>query len=278
MREHAQHGAPSEIDLAPGHKLGLVVSSPILLSPMAAGFGDMLPHGLKLAEVGALVVGPVSAAGCGYSGPAKLVETDGGLLVQDSGFSRSARRAVARYGAIWQRLACPVIVHLVDVTVADLVQSARHLAHAPGVAGIEWNLPPTATPASVTDGVRALVQVCDAPIWVKLPLTNAAALTARAVAAGAVGVVVGQPASGAAFYPDPVTGGSVLVSGLLHGASAFPPMLNVLRQVVAAQPGCALIASGGVHHAEHVRQALAAGAHAVQVDSAFWRVGEVAQP
>ena len=32
------------IDLAPNHKLGLTVSSPLLLSPTAAGFGDLLPR------------------------------------------------------------------------------------------------------------------------------------------------------------------------------------------------------------------------------------------
>lgn len=278
MSEAEQRSLLVEIDLAPGHKQGLVVTSPILLSPRAAGFGDPLPPGLKLAEIGALIVGPVSAAGRGYSGPATLIELDGGLLVRDAGFSRSARRAVTRYGAIWQRLACPVIVHLVDATVAELVQSARQLAHAPGVAAIEWNLPSAITPALAADGVRALVQVCDAPVWVKLPLTNAVTLATRAVSAGAVGVVVGQPAPGVAFRSDPVTGESASVAGALYGTGAFSLMMNVLREVAAAQLDCALIASGGVLHAMHVRHALAAGAHAVQIDSAIWRANVVAQP
>lgn len=240
---------------------------------MAASFGDTLPHGLKLAEVGALVVGPVSATGRGYGGPAKLVEIDGGLLVQSSGFSRSAGRAVERYGAVWQRLARPVIVHLVDATAADLARSARELAQAPGVAGIEWNLPPSATPALVADGVRALVQVFDAPIWVKAPLVNAVSLAERAVQAGAVGVVIGQPATGAAVHIDLTTGQPTPVRGALHGPAAFPMQLDVLRAVAAARLGCALIACGGVHHAGHIAQALAAGACAVQLDSALWRSG-----
>jgi dihydroorotate dehydrogenase len=248
-----------------------------LLSPVAIGFGDTLPHGLNLAKIGALVVGPVSAVGRGYSGPATLVEADGALVVQSSGFSRSARRAVERYGAIWQRLACPVIVHLVDATVDDLARSARQLAHAAAVAAIEWNLPPTATPALVADGVRTLTQVSDAPIWVKLPLTNAVTLATRAVAAGAVGVVVGQAPMGAAPCSEPVTKAPALASGALHGPGVYPLMLNVLREVAAAQPGCALIACGGAHHAEHIRCALASGAHAVQIDSAVWRAGGAAQ-
>lgn len=264
---------PSDIDLAPGHKIGLMATSPLLLSPVAAGFGDPLPHGLKLTEVGALVVGPVSAAGRGYRGPATLVEIDGGLLVQSSDFSRSARRAVERYGATWQRLARPVIVHLVDATAADLMQSARVLARAPGVSGVEWNLPPSVTPALVANGVRALAQVFDAPIWVKTPLFDALPLAERAVMAGAVGVVIGQPPIGAAVHIDPTTGQPTPIHGALYGPATFPMQLQVLRNIAAANLGCALIACGGVHHAGHVAQALAAGACAVQVDSAWWRAG-----
>ncbi|MFZ1771478.1 MAG: hypothetical protein WAU00_19875, partial [Caldilinea sp.] len=135
-----------EIDLAPNHKLGLVVHNPRLLAPAAIGFGDTLPRGLNLAELGAVVVGPVSAEGRGYSGPATMIEIDGGVLVQDSGFSRSARRAVARYGALWEGFGCPVLVHLVDATAADLARSARHLLHAPTLAGVEWSVPTAASP------------------------------------------------------------------------------------------------------------------------------------
>lgn len=261
----------TEIDLAPGHKLGLIVQHPLLLSPVAAGFGDMLPPALALASIGAIVVGPVSADGRGYTAPATLVELDGGVLVRDTGFSRSARRAVARYSPTWERLGCPVIVHLVDAAPADLARSARHLAHAPGVASVEWNVPSSATPALVSDGVRALAQHCDAPIWVKLSLQNTTSLAERAVAAGAVGVVVGQPRQGAAVHTDPTTGNAAIITGALHGPASFAAMLRVLYEAANAQLGCALLACGGVHHQAHFQQALAAGAHAVQIDSALWR-------
>ncbi len=50
----------------------------------------------------------------------------------------------------------------------------------------------------------------------------------------------------------------------------FPLMLEVLLQVAAQQLPAALIACGGIHTADHVQQALAAGAQAVQIDSAVW--------
>lgn len=261
------------IELAPNHKQGLTVHSPLLLSPTAVGFGDQLPRGLELAQVGALVVGPVSAAGRGYAGPATLVEIDGGVLVHESGFSRSARRAVERYDAIWARLGCPVLVQLVDGEPADLARSVQHLRRARGVAGVEWCTPAGATPALVAEGVRALAQALDAPLWVKLPLENGAALAARAVSSGAAGLVIGQPPQGATVQAEPGQreGAPAVMTGSLFGPAMFPLMLHALQEVAALQLSCALIACGGVHTSAHVRQALAAGAHAVQIDTLLWR-------
>ena len=125
----------SFIDLAPGHKIGLAVANPILLSPIAAGFGDRLPRG-DTGSPGAMVVGPVSAAGHGY-GRAGVVEVAGGVIVLSAGFSRGARRAVECYAGAWQRAGCPVVVQLVDDAPADFARAAARLADAQAVAGIE---------------------------------------------------------------------------------------------------------------------------------------------
>jgi dihydroorotate dehydrogenase (NAD+) catalytic subunit len=260
-----------EIDLAPNHKTGLLVHSPLLLSPAAIGFGDVLPRGLRLAAFGGVVVGPVSAAGQGYNGPVKLIELDGGVLASSSTFSRSARRAVERYSMVWTRLGCPVIVQVVDAAADDLVRAARRLLQAPAVAAIEWRAPLAVSPVQVREGVRALQQNIEAPIWVKLPLENAAALAERAINAGAVGVVVGQPVAGAVMHVDDATGTKSPLTGDLYGPPAFAPMLRALLDVTSAQLGCALIACGGVFSTLQVEQALAAGAHAVQLDTVLWR-------
>jgi dihydroorotate dehydrogenase (NAD+) catalytic subunit len=265
----------ADIDLAPNHKHGLLVHSPLLLSPVAVGFGDSLPHGLDLAQIGGVVVGPVSASGRGYSGTISLVELDGGVLASHSSFSRSARRAVERFAATWARLNCPVIVQLVDAVPADLVKAAQCVVQAPAVAAVEWKLPRAITAAQVGEGVRALQQNIEAPIWVKPSLENAVNLAEQAVAAGAVGVVVGQPLQGAVLVDDPVTGAANRLNGDLYGPLTFAPMLRALFDVANAQLGCALIACGGIYRQEHIRQSLAAGAHAVQLDAVLWREGRV---
>lgn len=265
----------TEIDLAPNHKHGLIVHSPLLLSPVAVGFGDILPSGLNLAQVGGVVVGPVSASGRSYDGPVRLVELDGGVLASHSPFSRSARRAVERFAAAWARFDCPVIVQLVDALSANLVKAAQRVVQTPAVAAVEWKPPRAATAAQVSEGVRALQQNIEAPIWVKLPLDNAVVLAERAVVAGAVGVVVGQPLQGAVLVDDPANGVANPLNGDLYGPLTFAPMLRALLDVANAQLGCALIACGGIYRQAHVHHSLAAGAHAVQLDALLWREGRI---
>ncbi|MFO7632494.1 MAG: hypothetical protein R6W76_08145 [Caldilinea sp.] len=248
----------------------MIVRGPILLSPAAIGFGDFLPRGLDLARLGGVVVGPLSADGRGYGGPTSLVELDGGLLASKSTFSRSARRAVERYGASWTRLGCPVIAQLVDAMPDDLGRSARRIVQSPVVVAVEWLPPHAVSPAQVGEGVRALQQSIETPIWVKLPLDNVVSLAERAVTAGAVGVVVGQPLQGAVVQTDRITGAATWLTGDLYGPSAFALMLRALIEVASVQLGCALIACGGIYSAQHVHQALAAGAHAVQLDAMLW--------
>jgi dihydroorotate dehydrogenase len=65
-------------------------------------------------------------------------------------------------------------------------------------------------------------------------------------------------------------GRATLVEGALLGPLAFGATLRGVAQVARLKLPCALIAAGGLHTLEQVRQALAAGAQAVQIDSALW--------
>ncbi len=114
-----------------------------------------------------------------------------------------------------------------------------------------------------------MVRASDLPVWVKLPLESAAALAASAVDAGAVGIVMGQPVPGASAR-QAADGAIHWVRGSLFGPAIFPQMLRSLLDVAALHLPCALIACGGIHTRLDVRQALAAGAHAVQIDSLAW--------
>ncbi|MCS6825559.1 MAG: hypothetical protein NZ553_03000 [Caldilinea sp.] len=261
---------PLEIDLAPNHKVGLIVDSPLLLSPAAAGFGELPLRPVDIAHLGAIVIGPISAGGRGYGEPVRLVEVDGGVLASRSPFSRSAARAVARFSSTWERLQRPVIVQLVDAAPVDLVRAAQRVVQASSVVGVEWAPPAMLSGKQVGDGVRALARNLELPIWIKTPLECAVEWSSNAVEAGAVGVVVGQPLQGAVMESDPVTGRVTPLLGDLYGPLTFAPMLRALVEVVKLGLGCAVIACGGVYGEHHVQQALAAGARAVQLDALLW--------
>ena len=259
------------IDLAPDHKLGLVVANPLLLGAGAIGYGEAVPRGLDLTQIGAAVVGPVLSASRGGAQPPRLAHVNGGMVLDTGLQNRGVNNAIQQYGKLWEKLGCPVIVQVVESHPATLAKIAGKLAQLRGVQGIELL---GADAAGELDGarlatlVRTVDRACELPVWVKLPLAKAAALAPAACEAGAVGLVVGQPPGATAMRM--VDGELRPVRGLLYGPLVFTQMLDMLLQVAALGLPAALIASGGVHTLDQVQQALAAGAQAVQIDSAVW--------
>lgn len=259
------------IDLAPNHKLGLMVANPVLLGAGAIGYGEAVPRGLDLAQVGAAVIGPVLSASRGGTQPPRLAHVNGGLVLDTGLQNRGVNNAIQQYGKLWEKLGCPVIVQVVESHPATLAKIAGKLAQLRGIQGIEL-LP--VDPASELDAarlgtlVRTIVRGCELPVWVKLPLAKVTALAPAACEAGAVGLVIGQPPSSAGLRT--VNNAAQPVTGALYGPLIFPQMLQSLLDVAGLRLPAALIACGGIHTVDQAQQALAAGAQAVQVDSAVW--------
>ena len=253
------------IELAPGHKQGLVVANPVLIAGGAVGYGEVAPPGLDLGQVGGVVVGPVMAAArAGSDGP-RVAESPGGLVLSAGLQNRGVAAALRKHAKLWPRLGCPVIVQIADTDAKGAAALAARVGASPGVLGLEL-LPLTDDLAVVRNMVRAVLRAGDLPLWVKLRLDLAAQWAAPLAEAGANALVVGQPRPGRLVRSD-----GHWVMGDVYGPLAFPLMLDALAQVARlAAGGPALIACGGVHTADQLRQALAAGASAVQIDSALW--------
>lgn len=256
------------IDLAPNHKQGLSVAHPILLGCGAIGYGEALPKGLNTAELGAVVVGPLLSASRGGAAPPRLAHVSGGIVLESGMQNRGVSKVVQSFSRLWPRLGCPVLAQVADDRASILARTLARLRDVAGLQGLEL-LPPVDGDAGLLAMlVRTAAKSSDLPIWVKLPLASAVALAPVAVEAGAVGLVVAQPPRGGVMRQ--IDGADVPILGPLYGPLVFPQMLAALMGVAALRLPAALIASGGVHTAEHVRQALAAGADAVQIDSALW--------
>ncbi len=256
------------IDLAPNHKLGLMVANPLLLGAGAIGYGEAVPRGLDPAQLGAVVVGPLLSGSRGGTPPPRLAHANGGIVLDTGLQNRGVNNAIQQYGKLWEKLGCPVIVQVVESHPPTLAKIADKLAQVRGLQGIELLPPDEIDGARLGTLVRTVDRSCELPVWVKLPLAKAAALAPAACEAGAVGLVVGQAPSATAMRM--VDGELRPVRGLLYGPLVFTQMLDVLLQVAALGLPAALIACGGIHTQEQVRQALAAGAQAVQIDSAVW--------
>lgn len=280
------------IDLAPNHKLGLVAKSPILLAARTIGLGEAIPDGLDPAQLGAIVVGPVRRHPHAGSAPPRLAQAPGQFVLESGLQNRGINATVKRYARHWQRLNTPVVVQLADTEIHYLEETAERLAERTNVGGFELLVPQrieragrnqrrgaTALIDWLSQAISTLDLCSDLPIWIKIPLMNqsseAAILAQAAVAAGAVGIVIGQPPVGALPRNDrwPIATGETeptVVRGSLYGPALFPQMFTLLLDLLQLDLGAAVIACGGIHTVAQAHQVLAAGAAALQIDSALW--------
>lgn len=252
------------IELAPVHKQGLPSQNPVWIAGGMIGYGEAVGRGLNVAALGGVVVGPILASSRAGAALPRVAHTIGGMVLETGWQNRGVSNALARYGKLWPSMGCPVVAQLVDADARNMGKLAARLATIPGVAGLEI-LPLTQDIAVAKRMVRNCVEASDLPIWVKLPLSEAVAWASPLVEAGANGLVIGQSLRGSLGAE---AGG--VVSGATYGPLTFAMILPALRAVAVLDLPIALIACGGIHSFEQMEQALAAGASAVQIDSAIW--------
>lgn len=260
------------INLAPNHKQGLVVPNPVLLAGGSVGYGEAIHRGTKTHELGGIVVGPVMHHSRAGEQPPRLVELSGGLVLNTGRQNRGIASMTKRFARAWARLGCPIIVQIADAQPDALTYVLERLMldiPLPDVIdGIELLLPELADEERTHALVGAATRSSDYPIWVKLPLQNASALAAHAVAAGADALVIGQPPAGAGLSHSNES--DAWLQGLIYGTIAFPQMFSALCAVAALELSCPLIACGGIHTRDQAHSALKVGAAAIQIDSAVW--------
>jgi dihydroorotate dehydrogenase (NAD+) catalytic subunit len=252
------------IELAPQHKSGLPVPNPILLAGGTVGYGEARHGGLATGRLGGVVIGPLLLNSRGGEEGPRLAELNGGFVLETGLQNRGLHAVLRHFAHLWPRLGCPVIAQLADDQPDALARVAARLSGVAGLSGLELLVPRSARPEQIRTLVRVATRDNDLPLWVKLPLESAAALAPVAVEAGAAALVVGQPRIGSAMR------NGRLLTGPLFGPLLFAPLLTPLAEVAGLGLSSALIGCGGIYTATQVRQALSAGADAVQIDAAVW--------
>lgn len=266
-----------QIELAPRHKIGLTLRSPLILAAGMIGYGDARPRALDLSACGAWITAPI-----GQRPPVSLsednadaprrAEVPGGVVLAPATHSPSVSRVLRRYAPTWPRLGLPVIAHLAATArpapeeADQLAAIAQRLASAPGVAALELAPPVDAGIDAASALIAQIRHASDLPLLVALPLVPTIDQWAVACAeAGADALVVGQPPLAAA----PTRQGPLL-RGRLYGPAVAPLAWEALERVAALGLDLPLVGAGGVHQIDDILTYLRLGATAVQIDTVVW--------
>jgi dihydroorotate dehydrogenase (NAD+) catalytic subunit len=255
------------IELAPRHKIGLALASPVLLASGCCGYGSAYQELLDLALFGALVTQPITLRPQRGSPQPRLVETPAGFILNSGLQNPGVKKVIQQHSKSWFRLGAPVIAHLPADELENLMRTARALSGIqtpqghPALAAIELGLPHHSAGADIEHWLRALREGTDLPLLAKLPLGAPPDLAEAAVRAQADALVIGAPPLGAGYLPR----SQQIITGHLYGPALHSLALHQLRQ--AARFDLPLVAAGGIHSLFDAQAFLEAGAAAVQIDS-----------
>lgn len=255
------------IELAPHHKTGLPLPGPVMPAAGAVGWGDEYRGLVDYSALGALVTNPVSwRPRCATHEP--RLSARGDLLLVHTGLPNPGLPVVLRrWREVWARLECPVIVHLVGTTAADVAEACDRLAQAPEVAGVELGLGDDTTLQKALALLRAARRVDGQPLLVRVPFGGVETLALPLAEAGADALTLTAPPRGLLPVGSDGTG---LVRGRLYSPALFPLLLQTLSRWVQRLP-VPVVACGGIASAADARACLTLGATAIQVDALLWR-------
>lgn len=241
------------IELAPSWKRSLTISNPILLA--AGGYAT------DASGVGALITSATTLhARVGAPQP-RVIEIPGGVLMQTGAANPGLTRVLREHRRAWEQGKIPIILAFAAQGARDWVTMTAQIENIAGIGGIELHFNPA---LDAVEAIRAVRAVSELPILAKLDLDNARAIATDCVAAGANALVIGRAprgmkiVNGRAWY------------GRSYAPSVMPLALRAVAEIAEMKLNAPLIACGGVHSADDAREFLAAGASAVEIDSAEW--------
>ncbi len=250
------------IELAPDHKIGLPLTSPVMIAAGCGGYGTAYQRLVDLAAFGAIVTNPITLRPRRGSPQPRLVETTAGFILHTGQQNPGVRKVIRQYGQSWRRLGVPIIAHLPADEPDDLRRTARALASTETIAAIELGVPHAATPGDIECWIRAIRADCLLPLLVKLPLDRAVDMAEAAAKAQAEALVIGAPPLGTVL--SPLNGETV--SGYLYGPALHSLALYAV-QTIKGMVELPLVAAGGIHTLADVQAFVQVGANAVQLDS-----------
>ncbi|MBN2007601.1 MAG: hypothetical protein JXA21_29920 [Anaerolineae bacterium] len=262
------------IELAPTHKYGLSLPTPVMPAAGTLGFGDLCRDVLESGALGALVTNPLSLRPRRAAQGQRLAVRGEHFIAHTGLPNAGIRDTIRQYSKYWERLSIPVIPHLIATTPSETGKAATQLSAAPNVGGVELGLAENTPLEKALALLAATKGGSGLPILVQVPFSQVETLAPALAEAGADALVLTAPPRAilpvAGSHPD----ARYFTRGRLYGPAVFPLLLNVLAQWTA--PGVnrlriPVIACGGITSTEDALACISLGATAVQIDALAWR-------
>lgn len=258
------------IELAPKHKYGLPIASPVMPAAGAFGYGDTYHDLVDIHALGALVTNPVSLKPRSAAKGERVIVRGDHFLTHTGLPNPGLRRVLREHRKAWARFPIPIIVHVIATTPAETSGMTVQLSAVTGVSGVELGLVEN---ISVQKARNLLNAARDGglPVIVRVPFSQAPTLALQLAEAGADALTLTAPPR--AVLPVPDANGkntNRYTRGRLYGPAVFPQLLNLLA-LLNGKLDVPIIACGGIVSTQDAIACLALGATAVQVDALLWR-------
>jgi dihydroorotate dehydrogenase (NAD+) catalytic subunit len=275
------------IELAPAHKYGLLLPTPVMPAAGAFGYGDAYRDLVESNMLGAIVTNPVSLRPR-TAARGQRIAVRGEHFVVHTGLPNPGVKAVIRQSAV------PIIPHLIATTPGEASKAAVQLSAARGVGGIELGLAENTSEEKAVNLLHAAQEGSGLPIIVRVPFDRVEALAPLLVEAGAEALTLTAPPRAVLPIADETpkeearetragetrTGETRdgetarFIRGRLYGPALFPLLLDTLARWATPGPNqlhVPIIACGGIASPEDALACISLGATAVQVDAQLWR-------
>lgn len=268
-----------QVDLAPGHKTGLILRNPVMPASGTFSWGLEFARQFDVNALGAVVSKGVTVERRAGNPQPRVAETPAGMLnsigLQNVGIDECIDDLAPRW-ATWD---VPVIVNIAGDTVDEFGQMAARLDGVPGVAALELNIScPNVDIGGIEIGqnveasaraTRAAVRNTDLPVIVKLTpnVTDPVALALACEAEGAAAICAVNTVLGMAIDIRRRKPALPRARGGLSGPAIKPIALRIVYDVARAVK-IPVVGCGGIRTGEDAVEFLMAGATAVQVGTA----------
>ena len=267
------------VELAPGHKRGLLLSNPVMTASGTFGYGTENSHLFDIEKLGAIVCKGTTLEPREGNPQPRIVETACGVL-NSIGLQNIGVDAVIKEKApIWAGWRVPVIVNIAGESINEYARIASKLDGVDGISGLEVNIScPNVKAGGAEFGTNAdsagevtvaVKKATSLPIIVKLtPNTSEIVRVAKAVAeAGADAISLINTLKGMAIditRRKPLLGN---ISGGLSGPAIKPVALQMVYEAAGAVD-LPIVGCGGIMTAIDAIEFIMAGASAIQVGTA----------